>query len=244
MNVRKSWRQFVRNTEFARDCYRDVSLTARIALYEKGLQTKAALNKSLGVYTLADSDLAIEMAVKNDPRYHEREQLRAESNTEQGISWTRSNLIGTVVYTGTGMIAAKGIHMLAEYALPQSAAETHNTITAWGTFLTQLGVSWGSMISNEIRERPNFYRAEHGGIDWRKTTKGFGGFLLLNGVFDVAWGPVRSYFHKSLMDAGIQESMASMQTDLSIGVPIYYALAMQMGTAAGLLERPKKYDSE
>jgi hypothetical protein len=170
----------------------------------------------------------------NSPTYRLRESLRDKLDTEPGVKYLQSNVVGAIPFFVVGMPAAEAAESLIELYSSEMGELTKGFANSICTLTAQMVVGYSGFMANEIRNNPTKYRID-GKLNSKKMVVGFGNVIKAFLKFDLTYAVAKTALQTHFLFVGKDPWKASGIAD-SIATPLWYLVTIPLGLRNGIIE--------
>jgi hypothetical protein len=171
----------------------------------------------------------------NSQVYRNREKLREKLDTEPGVKFLQSNIIGAVPFVLIGMPAAEGAQYLLNNYFPYMSEFGKFLTNSFSTLTAQVIVGYSAFMANEVRTNKQKYTGENGKLNAGKITSGLVKAAKAFLSFDIPYFAGKISLQTLFLLKGKNPWKASGIADM-IAAPLWYTVGIGMGLHNGIIE--------
>ena len=175
---------------------------------------------------------------QESPTYKIRKNLRTKLDTEPGVKFIQSCLLGLAPFILIGMPVAEGTEkFIGKYfpKMPELAKCLSNSIATIGA---QMITGYTTFMVNEIRTNKHKYQNEKGKLNMKKLSKGLKNTIKTFLKFDLSYTAGKSGLQTYFLMKGKDPWKASGIAD-AIATPLFYLVSIPLGLHNGIIETKK-----
>jgi hypothetical protein len=176
---------------------------------------------------------------EESPTYKLRKNLRKKLDTEPGVKFIQSNLIGAIPFIFIGMPVAELARDLTEKYAPNIGELEKCIANSLCTISSQIVMGYTIFMGNEIRTNRKKYQNENGKLSIKKISAGLKKTIKTFLKFDIAYFVGKTGLQTNFLMNGEDPWKASGIADV-FATPIFYALSVPLGLHNGIIETKRK----
>lgn len=170
------------------------------------------------------------------PLYKQREKIRAKWDTEQGVKFLKSNVVGTALYFFAGKEVADITYDQMKSLFPQDVPIMKELTTSMATVISGYLVGNASIIIDyTLISNRDKHKKENGNLDYQKIAKTGENFLEGALSFDIPFFSGKMLMQTYMMSKGIAAGTASLIYDFG-GIAAWNLLVFHIGMRKNIFE--------